>query len=315
MIRVVAIRLAQALPTLLGVTLLIWLLLSILPGDPLSGLLPQDATAADRAALEQRLGLDRPLPVRYITWLGDVATGDFGYSPFRRRDVSELLGDAWFNTAVLAGVSAVFGLGLGLVSGTIAGVRRGRFLDRIVSGGSMVGLSVPSFWLAILMLIVFSAQLRWLPAGGVGNLAEDGLAVYLKHLVMPVVAGSLITVAITARVTRASIVETYQADFVDTLRAKGLSEFQVLRHVGKNSLAPVLTTSGLQVGYLLGGSVLIETIFSWPGLGQLVFSAITSRDLAVVQAATVIIAVTFVVLNLAVDILQALVDPRAKRAV
>lgn len=315
MIRVVGVRLAQAIPTLFGVTLLIWLLLSILPGDPLAGLLPQEATEADRIALEQRLGLDRPLPVQYVAWLGDVATGDFGYSPFRRRDVSELLSDAWVNTAVLAGVSAVFGLGLGLAAGTLAGVYRGRLVDRAVSGASMVGLSVPSFWLAILMLIVFSAQLQWLPAGGVGNLAEDGLFTYLRHLVMPVIAGSLITVAITARVTRASIVETYQADFVDTLRAKGLNEFQVLRHVGKNALAPVLTTSGLQVGYLLGGSVLIETIYSWPGLGQLVFNAITSRDLAVVQAATVIIAVTFVLLNLAVDILQALVDPRAKRAV
>lgn len=312
--RLLAIRLAQAIPTLLGVTLLIWLLLSILPGDPLAGLLPQDATPADREALETRLGLDRPLPVRYISWLGDVAQGEFGYSPFRRREVSELLSDAWTNTAILASVSAVFGLGLGLTAGVVAGVYRGRFVDRALSGVSMVGLSVPSFWLAILMLIVFSAQLQWLPAGGVGDL-EDGLGTYLRHLIMPVIAGSLITVAITARVTRASIVETYQADFVDTLRAKGLSEFEVLRHVGKNALAPVLTTSGLQVGYLLGGSVLIETIFSWPGLGQLVFNAITARDLVIVQSATVVIAVTFVVLNLLVDIAQALVDPRVKRAV
>ena len=315
MTRVIGSRLLQAIPTLLGVTLLIWLLLSILPGDPLAGLLPQDATPEDRVVLEARLGLDRPLPVRYITWLGDVATGDFGYSPFRRRDVSELLSDAWVNTAVLAGVSTVFGLGLGLSAGVVAAVNRGKFLDRIVSGSSMIGLSVPSFWLAIIMLIVFSAQLQWLPAGGIGDLGTDGWWVFLKHLIMPVVAGSLITVAITARVTRASIVETYQADFVDTLRAKGLTDSQVLVHVWKNSLAPVLTTSGLQVGYLLGGSVLVETIFSWPGLGQLVFNAITARDLVVVQAATVVIAVTFVVLNLMVDIVQAIVDPRTKRAV
>ncbi len=314
MTRVIASRLLQAIPTLLGVTLLIWLLLSILPGDPLAGLLPQDATPEDREVLERRLGLDRPLPVRYVNWLGDVATGDFGYSPFRRRDVSELISDAWANTAVLAGVSAVIGLGLGLAAGVVAAVRRGRFLDRLLSGGSMIGLSVPSFWLAILMLIVFSARLQWLPAGGVGDL-DEGLWTYLKHLIMPVAAGSLITIAITARVTRASIVETFQADFVDTLRAKGLSERQVLFHVWKNSLAPVLTTSGLQVGYLLGGSVLVETIFSWPGLGQLVFNAITARDLAIVQATTVVIAVTFVFLNLMVDILQAVVDPRTKRAV
>lgn len=306
-------RLGMAIPTLFGVSLLIWLLLSILPGDPLAGLLAPDATPDDRARLERELGLDQPLPVRYARWMGDVLTGDFGYSPFRRREVAELIGSAWQNTAVLAGVSAVFGLSLGIAAGTVAGVHRGTWIDRTVTAGAIVGLSVPSFWVAILLLIVFSAQLQWLPAGGIGTI-QDGLIEYSKRLVMPVIAGSLITIAITARVARASIVETYQAEFVDLLRAKGLKEWQVLLHVGKNAVSPVLTTSGLQVGYLLGGSVLIETIFSWPGLGQLVFNAITARDLLVVQATTLVIAVTFVLLNLAVDLLQAMFDPRMKRA-
>jgi peptide/nickel transport system permease protein len=306
-------RLGMAIPTLLGVSLLIWLLLSILPGDPLAGLLAPDASPQDRERLEAELGLDQPLPVRYVRWMGDVMTGEFGYSPFRRRDVSELIASAWQNTAILAGVSAVFGLSLGVAAGTVAGVYRGSWVDRVVTGASIVGLSVPSFWIAILLLIVFSAQLQILPAGGIGKLS-DGLFQYSKHLVMPVIAGSLITIAITARVARASIVETFQAEFVDLLRAKGLKEWQVLMHVGKNAISPVLTTSGLQVGYLLGGSVLIETIFSWPGLGQLVFNAITARDLLVVQATTLVIAVTFVLLNLAVDLLQATFDPRVKRA-
>ncbi len=306
-------RLGMAVPTLLGVSLLIWLLLSILPGDPLAGLLAPDASPDDRARLEAEMGLDRPLPIRYAAWMGDIMTGDFGYSPFRRRDVSELIGAAWQNTAVLAGVSAVFGLSLGVAAGTLAGVYRGTWIDRVVTAASIVGLSVPSFWIAILLLIVFSAQLQMLPAGGIGNMSE-GLFAYSKHLIMPVVAGSLITIAITARVARASIVETFQAEFVDLLRAKGLKEWQVLMHVGKNAISPVLTTSGLQVGYLLGGSVLIETIFSWPGLGQLVFNAISARDLLVVQATTLVIAVTFVLLNLAVDLLQATFDPRVKRA-
>lgn len=306
-------RLGMAVPTLLGVSLLIWLLLSILPGDPLVALLPQDATPEDRAALEQSLGLDKPLPVRYVQWLGDVVQGDFGYSPFRRRDVSELISTAWKNTAVLAAVSATVGLSLGLLAGTVAGVYRGRWIDRVVTSSAIVGLSVPSFWVAILLLIVFSAELKILPAGGRADLA-DGLFNYAKYLVMPVIAGSLITIAITARVARASIVETYQAEFVELLRAKGLREWQVLIHVGKNAVSPVLTTAGLQVGYLLGGSVLIETIYSWPGLGQLVFNAIAARDLLVVQATTLLIAVTFVLLNLAVDILQVTFDPRQKRA-
>ena len=306
-------RLGMAVPTLLGVSLLIWLLLSILPGDPLAGLLAPDATPEDRTRLEHELGLDQPLPVRYVQWMGDMASGDFGYSPFRRREVSELISSAWQNTAVLAGVSAVFGLTLGIAAGTVAGVYRGSWVDRVVTGAAIVGLSVPSFWIAILLLIIFSAQLQILPAGGIGSLS-DGLIDYSKHLIMPVLAGSLITIAITARVARASIVETYQAEFVELLRAKGLKEWQVLLHVGKNAISPVLTTSGLQVGYLLGGSVLIETIFSWPGLGQLVFNAITARDLLVVQATTLVIAVTFVLLNLAVDLLQATFDPRMKRA-
>jgi peptide/nickel transport system permease protein len=313
MLMVIARRLGMAVPTLLGVSILIWLLLSILPGDPIATLLPSDATPADRAALAQSLGLDKPLPVRYVIWLGDVAHGNFGYSPYRRRDVSALISAAWKNTAVLAGVSAVFGLTLGILAGSLAGVYRGSVIDRVVTSLSIVGLSVPSFWVAIVLLIIFSAQLKVLPAGGIGDLG-GGPSAYIKHLIMPVVSGSLITIAITARVTRASIVETYQAEFVDMLRAKGLHEWQVLWHVGKNAISPVLTTSGLQVGYLLGGSVLIETIFSWPGLGQLVFNAITARDLLVVQATTLVVAVTFVLLNLAVDVFQVTFDPRQKRA-
>jgi peptide/nickel transport system permease protein len=313
MFTIIGRRFAMAVPTLLGVSLMIWLLLSILPGDPLAFLLPQDATPADRVKLEQDLGLDRPFVVRYVDWLGDVTRGEFGYSPFRRRDVSELISTAWKNTAILAGVSAVFGLSVGVAAGTLAGVYRGSVVDRAVTGLAIFGLSVPSFWIAILLLIVFSAELGMLPAGGIGSL-EDGFLDYAKHLVMPVIAGSLITIAITARVTRASIVETYQAEFVDLLRAKGLREWQVLLHVSKNAMSPVLTTSGLQIGYLLGGSVLIETIFSWPGLGQLVFNAISARDLLVVQATTLVIAVTFVLLNLAVDLLQLAFDPRQRAA-
>ena len=313
MLMLVVRRVGMAVPTLFGVTLIIFLLLSILPGDPLAGLLPQDATDADRARLAANLGLDRPLPVRYVTWLGDLLRGDFGYSPFRRREVGELISVAWRNTASLAGYSAIFGIGAGITLGTLAGVHRGSRIDRFVTGFAIVGLSVPSFWVAILMLIVFSAQLKVLPAGGLATF-ENGAGNYLKHLLMPVLAGSMVSIAITARVTRASIVETFHAEFVDTLRAKGLREWQVLLHVAKNAASPVFTTAGLQVGFLLGGSVLIETIFSWPGLGQLVFNAIAARDLQVVQATTVVIACTFVLLNLLVDLMQMVFDPRLKRA-
>lgn len=314
MLMLVLRRLAMALPTILGVTLVIWLLLSLLPGDPLAFLLPQDATAADRAKLAQELGLNRPLPVRYIYWLFDMMRGEFGFSPFRKRDISELIQAAWQNTALLAAFCAAFGLSIGVFLGTLAGVYRGSAVDRFVTGFAIVGLSVPSFWVAILLLIVFSAQLKILPAGGLANWS-DGAWPFLSHLIMPVLSGSMVSIAITARVTRASIAETFRSDFVDTLRAKGLREYQVLLHVAKNAASPVLTTAGLQMGFLLGGSVLIETIFSWPGLGQLVFNAIAARDLRVVQATTVLIAVTFVLMNLFVDVMQMTFDPRQKRGV
>jgi peptide/nickel transport system permease protein len=177
----------------------------------------------------------------------------------------------------------------------------------------MMGLSVPNYWLAILLIILFSATLQWLPAAGMYG-SEGTLLDLVKHLVMPALATSAVTVGLTARMTRASLIETFGEDFVLLLRAKGLTEGQILRHVAKNAAPPILTVAGLQVGFLLGGSVLVETIFSWPGLGQLIFQAISARDLRLIQAAVLVIAVTFVLVNLAIDVLQTLVNPRLRRA-
>ncbi|MGE0134942.1 MAG: ABC transporter permease [Dehalococcoidia bacterium] len=306
-------RLAMVVPTLLGVSIVVFLLMSVLPGDPLAGLLAQDASAADRAALEQSMGLDDPLPVRYVHWLGDALTGDFGYSPYRRRDVADLLGTAFRNTLQLAVASAAVGIGLGVALGTIAAVHRGRLLDRLVSVVAMTGISVPSYWVAILLIIVFSANLHWLPAGGMSS-GGGGLLDTLKHLVMPAFASAFVSIGVTARMMRASLLETYGQDFVDTLRAKGLTGRRILWHVAKNAASPVLTVAGLQVGFLLGGSVLIETIFSWPGLGQLIFQAISARDFRVIQAGILVVAVTFVLVNLVVDLLQLVIDPRLRKA-
>ncbi len=305
-------RLGMGLLTAFGVSIVIFLLLSVLPGDPLAGLLPENAQPHDREVLAKQLGLDQPAPVRYVRWLGDLAHGDLGYSPFRRRNVADLIAAAWENTALLAVASAVVGLGLGVAAGIAAAVFHGRWPDRVISTLALSGLSVPSYFVAILLVIVFSAQWKLLPASGMHS-SDGDLFDFLAHLAMPLVAGSLVTLGVTARVARASVVETYGADFVDLLRAKGLRWYQVLAHVVKNAASPVLTTSGLQVGNLLCGAVLIETIFSWPGIGALVYAAISARDLRVVQGATLVIAVTFVVLNLLVDLLQMVIDPRQRR--
>lgn len=313
MIRIILRRIGLAIPILLGVSIIVFLLMQVLPGSQESQLLSEDSSDSERAAIRARLGLDQPLPLRYLHWLGQALQGDLGYSLVRRRDVTDLLAQAWGNTAVLALVSAVFGIALGLLLGYIAGTRRGTLTDRVVGVVSLSGLSIPSFFLAIVLLAIFASWLRILPSGGATF--DAGPAVAARSLVLPVLSGSLITMAITARVTRAAIVNVFGEDFVETLRAKGLSEWEVRRHVVRNAISPVLTTSGVQIGALIGGSVLVETIFRWPGMGLLIFNAISSRDLIVVQGATLTIALTFVVINLLVDLAQAAIDPRVRGAV
>ncbi|HEY0617776.1 MAG TPA: ABC transporter permease [Kribbella sp.] len=313
MLRVAILRIGMAVPILFGVSVIVFLLMNVLPGSAEAGLVSDDMSAAERQAIRNELGLNDPLPLRYLHWLGDALQGNLGYSAQRRRDVSDLLIQAWSNTAVLAIVSAVFGISIGLWLGYVAGTRRGSFIDRITAVLSLSGLSIPSFFLAIILLAVFAGGLRALPSGGAT--LDQGLWTAIRSLVLPVLSGSLITMAITARVTRASIVDVAGSDFVETLRAKGLSEFEVRRHILRNAISPVLTTSGVQIGALLGGSVLVETIFRWPGMGLLVFTAISARDLLVVQGATLVIAVTFVLVNLVVDLVQAWIDPRVRGAV
>ncbi|MEN3268451.1 ABC transporter permease [Pseudonocardia sp.] len=313
MVRLVVRRIGLAVPILVGVSIIVFLLMTILPGNAEAGLVPEDSTPEQRKAIRDSLGLNDPLPVRYVTWLVGALHGDLGYSLQRRREVADLLVQAWGNTFVLAAVSAVLGIALGLLLGYLAGTRRGKLVDQVVSIVSLAGLSVPSFFVAIILLSVFAGGLKLFPSGGATF--DEGPIAAIRSLVLPVASGSLITMAITARVTRAGIVDVLSADFVETLRAKGLSELEVRTHVLRNAISPVLTTSGVQIGALLGGSVLVETIFRWPGMGQLLYTAISSRDLVVVQGATLVIALTFVIINLLVDILQAAVDPRVRGAV
>jgi peptide/nickel transport system permease protein len=314
MLAVVGRRLAMVPLALFGVSVVMFLLLNVLPGDPLAGLLSPDATAQDRAELAQRTGLADPLPVQYTSWVSNVVRGDLGWSFSRRRPIAELIGNAFANTVILASAAAVIGLCVGISLGLLAALLRGRWLDRGISIISLLGLSVPNYWLAILLIIGFSASLQWLPAAGMYG-SDGDLADLLKHLAMPALATSAVTIGLVARTTRASIIETYGDDFVLLLQAKGLSGLQILAHVLKNAAPPIMTVAGLQIGFLLGGSVLVETIFSWPGLGQLIFQSIASRDLRLIQAAVLIIAVTFVMINLLIDVAQVFVNPRLRRAV
>jgi peptide/nickel transport system permease protein len=313
MLLVIARRLAMVPPALFGVSIVIFLLLNVLPGDPLAGLLAPDATQADREELARRMGLADPLPVQYVTWLGNVLQGDLGWSFSRRRPIVELIGTAFMNTVILAAAAATIGLAIGITLGMVAALLRGRLPDKVISFMAMLGLSVPNYWLAILLIIAFSATLQWLPAAGMYGPDGDFMDL-LKHLLMPGLAASAVTIGLTARTTRASIIETYGEDFVLLLQAKGLTGLQILGHVVKNAAPPIMTVAGLQIGFLLGGTVLVETIFSWPGLGQLIFQSIASRDLRLIQAAVLVIAVTFVTINLLIDVAQVAVNPRLRHA-
>jgi len=314
MLMVITRRLLMVPPALFGVSIVIFVLLNVLPGDPLAGLLAPDATQADREELARRMGLADPLPVQYVTWLSNVLQGDLGWSFSRRRPIVELIGTAFMNTVILASAAAAIGLTVGITLGLFAALLRGKWADKTISIVAMLGLSVPNYWLAILLIIAFSASLQMLPAAGMYGPDGDFVDL-LKHLIMPALATSAVTIGLTARTTRASIIEMYGEDFVLLLQAKGLSGLQILGHVLKNAAPPIMTVAGLQIGFLLGGTVLVETIFSWPGLGQLIFQSIASRDLRLIQAAVLIIAVTFVTINLLIDVLQTLVNPRLRHAV
>ena len=313
MLVVIARRLAATVPSLLGASVIVFLLLNVLPGDPLAAVVSPEATQAERDEVARRLGLTDPLPIRYGRWIANAARGDLGESLARRRPVAEVIGTAFANTLLLASAAALIGLTTGIVLGTLAALRAGGLVDRLVSVASVLGLSVPSYWLAVLLIIAFSASLRWLPAAGMYG-SDENLPDLLRHLIMPALATSAVTIGLTARMTRASLIEMFSEDFVLALRAKGLSQRQILWHVTKNAAPPIMTVAGLQIAYLLSGSILVETIFSWPGMGQLIFQSIAARDLQVIQSSVLLIAVTFVVANLVIDVLQIVVNPRLRRA-
>ena len=322
MARTILWRLLYALPIAFGVSLVCFMLVYIAPGDPLQTVLPPDANAEMIEIVKRAYGFDKPLPVQFAQWLWRAAHGDFGLSVATRRPVSLEVGGALANTMVLAvfavPLSFAVGAGLGTLAGCAPPGRLGRTLDRLVTGTAVMGVSVPNYWLGLVLVIVFAVELSWLPASGMGMGGSDGFSVLrwadLHYLVLPVVTLALVPVGIIARSTRAAVLEVRGQDFVTTLRAKGLTELAVVRHVLKNAAPGMLAVMGLQFGYLMGGSILVEPVFAWPGSGTLLGRAIVNRDVPVLQGAIHSLALIFVATNLAVDLLQAAMDPRVRRA-
>ncbi len=311
-------RILYAIPIAFGVSVVCFSLVYIAPGDPLQTVLPPDATAETVAIVKHAYGFDKPLPVQFVVWLGHVVTGDFGMSIATRRPVFLEVTDALANTALLALFAAPIAFFTGYAMGVIAGCFPGRWLDRLVTGAAVTGVSLPNYWLGIVLIIVFAVELMLLPATGMGPNGSTGFRILewssAKFLVLPVVTLAMIPIGILSRTTRAAVAEVRNQDFVQTLRAKGLSEWAVTRHVLKNSLPQVMAVMGLQFGYLIGGSILVETVFTWPGSGFLLSKAIINRDVPVLQGTILTLSLVFVATNLVVDLLQSLIDPRIRRA-
>ena len=303
-------RLVLAVPTLIGASLIVFAMVHLAPGDPISAIMPADASKAEIEAAKKAYGFDKPLPVQYLYWLGRVAQGDLGRSIATRRPVIDDVRDSLRNSLVLAVSSSGLAFGLGIALGLLAAFHQGRVLDKVSSAIAVVGVSVPHYWAGIILIIVFSVQLGWLPAMGSG---EGGFGEYLRHLALPTIALALIPLGVITRVVRSAALDVLAQEFVLALGAKGLWRRTVFHHVVKNAAPQILTVLGLQFGFQLGGSILVEAVFSWPGTGYLLNLAIFQRDIPVLQGVILVLSAFFVLLNLTVDVLQSLVDPRIAR--
>ncbi len=310
-------RLIYVLPVAIGVSMVCFMLVHIAPGDPLISVLPPDASTELREQMRRAYGFDRPLPVQYLLWLMNVFQGNLGTSIATGRAVSEELSKAVGNTLMLSVMATLIGFVLGCLFGFVAGYFRDTWIDKLASFISVIGVSVPHYWLGMVLVIVFSVQLGWLPATGAGP-GGSGAWVWdwehVKFLILPAVTMSVIPMGIVSRTVRALVADILSQEFVQGLRAKGLLDTGVLRHIVKNAAPTALAVMGLQLGYLLGGSILIETVFSWPGTGFLLGQAIFQRDIPLLQGVILVLAMFFVFLNLAVDVMQSALDPRVQRS-
>ncbi|PPD14737.1 MAG: ABC transporter permease [Methylobacterium sp.] len=317
MLLYIAKRVLYTLPVALGVSIVCFMLVHIAPGDPLTSVLPPDASAQLQAEMRRLYGFDRPLPVQYGLWLLKTLQGDLGTSIATGRAVAVELWSAMGNTLMLAVLATAIGFVLGCLFGFVAGYFRDSWIDKLASFVSIIGVSVPHYWLGMVLVIIFSVQLNWLPATGAGPGGSADWVwdwAHIRHLILPAVTMSVIPMGIVARTVRALVADILSQEFIVGQRAKGLLDLGVLRHVIKNAAPTALAVMGLQLGYLLGGSILIETVFSWPGTGFLLGQAIFQRDLPLLQGTILVLAMFFVALNLIVDVVQTLLDPRVQRS-
>lgn len=323
-------RLLQIIPVVLGVTIIAFLLIHLAPGDPIRTMLGQHATQQEIDETRVKFGLDQPLYIQYFIWLGDVLHGDLGRSIISHEQVSIEIASRFPNTIELAIAAMIFAIIIGVVAGIISATKQYSIADYSVMGISLFGISMPVFWLGIMLMMIFGVFLGWLPIGGridllipfqriTGFMVIDSIITgngtalisVLRHLILPAIALGTIPMAIIARTTRSSMLEILRQDFIRTERSKGLSERKVVyRHALRNAMVPVVTVIGLNFGLLLSGAILTETVFSWPGVGRLVVDSVFDRDYPLVIGCILVFALVFVIVNLITDILYTYIDPR-----
>jgi peptide/nickel transport system permease protein len=298
---------------LVGVSVLVFSLIHLIKGDPVRLALGTRFSQESYDALRERNGLDRPLLEQYVTWAGRALTGDLGVS-FRSGDtVMSLIAERLPATLTLAFCAIALALLIAIPLGTISALRPRSLVDRLATVVSQIGISVPDFWLAIVLILVFAGTLGWLPTGGYVPLTEDPLG-WLERLILPVIATGVVSGSVLTRFVRSSMLEALGSDHVRTAQAKGLPERQVFTwHVFRNALLPLVTVTGVQLAYLLSGVVVVEIVFAWPGLGQLALQAVRDRDYPVLQGAILLFALVFLLINLVVDLLYSRIDPRIRR--
>ncbi|GKX36101.1 MAG: peptide ABC transporter permease [Rhizobiaceae bacterium MnEN-MB40S] len=310
----IAKRLLAAIPVLLGLTVIVFFIMAMIPGDPATAILGTYATPENVEKLNRDLGLDKPLVQQYFIWLGNLLHGDFGRSFALNRPVLDEVLERFSATLILAGTALVLCSVLGLLAGVISAVRQFGWTDRIVTLVVLVGISTPSFFLGLLLILVFAVKLQWLPASGMWAIYGGGdLPDLLRHLILPASTLAVVATGVIARLTRTAMLEVLRQDFIRTARAKGLPECKVImKHAFKAALVSVIPVIGIQAGFVLGGAVYIETVFQWPGIGSMLVKAISTRDLLLVQGGVLVVAAAYVLFNLAADVVQTMIDPRLR---
>jgi peptide/nickel transport system permease protein len=309
-------RCAMMAPVLFGVTIIVFLVISLIPGDPAKAILGTFATPENMAQLRHDLGLDQSLPAQYVIWLGHLLRGDLGRSFILHKPVMEEVLDRLFPTLLLAGTALVLASLVGSLLGIVAAVRQNAWQDKLITIAALVGISTPSFWLGILMIFLFGVRLAWLHVGGMQEMfGGGGLLDTLRHLVLPACVLAAVAGAVLVRLTRGAMLEILRQDYIRTARAKGLSEARVIYgHAFRNAIVGIIPVIGLEAGYVLGGAVYIETVFQWPGVGRMLVNAISTRDILLVQGGVLVIAAAYVVINLLTDIVQSMLDPRIRQS-